>query len=148
MIVRQPADNERNTNNALTSSDVLSNSRTGVRVTDVDPSGISDANRLMRCSAYHVVGTDVPPSIVWTRDGEEVVVDGTHIITTTSSSTASSDEVQSNLQINDFGERDAAIYQCIFTDSAPEAAMATSMPHRLDYGACWILVTDHIGMHS
>ncbi len=144
MIVQQPADNERNTTNDLTSTDFIANSRTGVRVIDVDPTGTSDANRLMRCSAGHVGGTGIPPSIVWTRDGEEVVVDGTHTITTTSSN----DVLQSNLQINGFGDSDAGIYQCIFTDSDPDAEVATSLPHRLDYGECWILVTHHIGMHS
>ncbi len=133
-----------NNDNDLTTDDVIANSRTGVREIDVDPSGTRDLNRLMRCSAGHIGGSGNPPSIVWTRDGEEVVDDGSHIITTTSSN----DGLQSNLQINGFGDSDAGIYQCIFTDSDFDAEVATSLPHRLDYGECWILVTDHIGMHS
>ncbi len=136
MIDRQPADNERNTNNALTSSDVISNNRTGVRITDVDSIGINGANRLMRCSASHIGGPRAvsdPPSIVWTRNGEEVVNDGSHIVIT---SISFSDQLQSNLQINGFGDSDTGIYHCIFTDSDRDGELATSFPHRLDHGGC------------
>ncbi len=47
--------------------DVIANSRTGVRVTDVDPAGTSDADRLMRCVASHVGGASAvptPPTLV------------------------------------------------------------------------------------
>ncbi len=133
-ITRQPADNERNDNSVITDSDVLYNNRTGVRVRDVDPSGISNANRLMRCIAGHVGGASAvstPPTLVWTRSGEAVVADGTHIIIT---DTQQGDQLQSNLQINSFTDSDAGIYQCIYTDSDSDAEVATSLPHRLDYG--------------
>ncbi len=133
-ISRQPADNEQSSNNALTFSDLIANSRTGVRVTDVDPIGTSDANRLMRCVGGHVGGASAvstPPTLVWTRNGEEVVADGTRIIIT---DTLQGDQLQSNLQINSFTDNDAGIYQCIYTDSDYDAEVATSLPHRLDYG--------------
>ncbi len=134
-ISRQPADNEQNSGNTLTAFDVIANSRTGVRVTDVDPAGTSDANRLMRCVASHVGGASAVstlPTLVWTRNGEEVVHDGTHISIT---DTQQGDQLQSNLQINSFTDSDAGIYQCIYTDTDADAEVATSLPHRLDYGA-------------
>ncbi len=134
-ISRQPADNEQNSRNTLTAFDIIANSRTGVRVTDVDPAGTNDANQLMRCVASHVGGAgavSTPPTLVWTRNGEEVVHDGTHISIT---DTLQGDQLESNLQINSFTDNDAGIYQCIYTDTDSDAEVATSLPHRLDYGA-------------
>ncbi len=133
-ITRQPADNERNDNNVVTDSDVIYNNRTGVRVLDVDPSGTSDADRLLRCIAGHVGGASAvstPPTLVWTRNGEALVAGKTHIIIT---DTEQGDQLQSNLQINTFTDVDEGIYQCIYTDSDSDAEVATSLPHRLDYG--------------
>ncbi len=105
-----------------------------MRVTDVDPVDTSDANRLMTCIAGHVGGASAvstPPTLVWTRNGEAVVADGTHIII----DTEQDDQLDSNLQISSFTDSDAGIYQCIYTDTDADAEVATSLPHRLDYGA-------------
>ncbi len=106
-----------------------------MRVTDVDPSGTSDADKLMTCIAGHVgeaSAVSTPPTMMWTRNGEEVVHDGIRINIT---DTEQGDQLQSNLQIHFFTDVDAGIYQCIYTDSDSDAEVATSLPHRLDYGA-------------
>lgn len=132
---RQPADNERNINNTLfTNRDFLTDNRTGViiSVTDVDPVGTSNNDKLLTCTASHVndPGAD-PPTVVWTRNGVEVVEGGGRF---TIQDTTVNNRLQTNLQISNFAENEAGIYQCIFTDLDTDAELATSTPYRLDYG--------------
>ena len=102
----------------------------------VDPLGTADGSKLLRCVAGHVgdtgAGSFSPPSVVWVRNGEQVVADGR--ITINESTTFNGQRVQSDLQISNFGFSDAGVYQCIFTDVDSDAEVITTIPLRLDTG--------------
>ena len=72
-------------------------------------------------------GSSSPPSVVWVRNGEQVVNDGNITITETSGGQQRSSE----LQITNFALSDAGVYQCIFTEGAE---VITTTPLRLDTG--------------
>ena len=83
------------------------------------------SNQVLRCVGS---GSSRPPSVVWVRNGEQVVNGGRITIT---------ERIQlivqrvSELQITNFALSDAGVYQCIFTEGAE---VITTTPLRLDTG--------------
>jgi len=73
-------------------------------------------------------GSSSPPSVVWVRNGEQVVNGGSITITETM---PSPQQRSSELQITNFALSDAGVYQCIFTEGAE---VITTTPLRLDTG--------------
>jgi len=104
----------------------------------IDPVGTADGDMLLRCVGGHVgdrgLGGFSPPSVVWVRNGEQVVPSSRHAIL---ESTVFSDQrTQSKIQISNFSFSDAGVYQCIFTDVDSDAEVITTKPLRLDTGWC------------
>ena len=93
---------------------------------------------LLRCVGGHEgdtgLGSFSPPSVVWVRNGEQLVGGGR--ITITESTTLSGQRRVSDLQISNFGSCDVGVYQCIFTDVDSETEVITTTPLRLDTGWC------------
>ena len=83
------------------------------------------SNQVLRCVGS---GSSSPPSVVWVRNGEQVIGDSRITIT---ESTPGGQQKSSELQITNFGLSDAGVYQCIFTESAE---VITTTPLRLDTG--------------
>ena len=74
-------------------------------------------------------GSSSPPSVVWVRNGEQVVDGGN--ITITEETNSFSRQTNSGLMITNFDSSDAGVYQCIFTENAE---VFTTIPMRLDTG--------------
>ena len=74
-------------------------------------------------------GSSSPPSVVWVRNGEQVVNGGN--ITITEGTRSFTRETNSELTITNFALSDAGVYQCIFTEGAE---VITTTPLRLDTG--------------
>ena len=100
---------------------------------DTDPDPASFDNRIavtgggshtLRCVGR---GSSSLPSVVWVRNGEQVVNDGN--ITITEGTLGS--QISSALTITNFALSDAGVYQCIFTEGAE---VITTTPLRLDTG--------------
>ena len=72
-------------------------------------------------------GSSNPPSVVWVRNGEQVVNGGNITIT----ETMPGQQTSSELKITNFALSDAGVYQCIFTEGAE---VITTTPLRLDSG--------------
>jgi len=93
---------------------------------------------LLRCVGGHEgdtgIGSFSPPSVVWVRNGDQVIADGR--ITITESTTSGGRQRASDLQITNFGFSDVGVYQCIFTDVDNDAEVITTKPLRLDTGWC------------
>ena len=91
---------------------------------------------LLQCVGGHSgIGSSFSaPSVVWVRNGEQVVADSR--ITITDSTTSGGRRRTSSLQITNFGLSDAGVYQCIFTDVDNVAEVITTKPLRLDTGWC------------
>ena len=90
---------------------------------------------LLQCVGDHSgLGSFSAPSVVWVRNGEQVVADGR--ITITESTTSAGRRRTSDLQITNFGLTDAGVYQCIFTDVDSDSEVITTKPLRLDTGWC------------
>ena len=91
-----------------------------------------------QCVGGHVGDTGIggffPPSVVWVRNGEQLVADGS--ITITESTTFGGQQRVSDLQISNFGFSDVGVYQCIFTDVDSDTEVITTTPLRLDTGWC------------
>ena len=83
-------------------------------------------NQLLRCVG---AGSSSPPSVVWVRNGEQVVNGGR--ITITEETNSFSRQKSSELQISNFILSDTGVYQCIFTEGAE---VITTTPLRLDTG--------------
>ena len=83
-------------------------------------------NPTLRCVGE---GSSSPPSVVWVRNGEQVVNGGR--ITITEGTMLFTRQRSSQLQITSFTLSDAAVYQCIFTEGAE---VVTTTPLRLDTG--------------
>ena len=81
-------------------------------------------NHVLRCVG---TGSSSPPSVVWVRNGEQLVNGGNITI----SETMFSQQRDSQLTITSFGLSDAGVYQCIFTEGAE---VITTIPLRLDTG--------------
>ena len=81
-------------------------------------------NPTLRCVGS---GSSTPPSVVWVRNGEQVVNGGRITI----SETVFSQQSDSQLTITNFALSDAGVYQCIFTEGAE---VVTTIPLRLDTG--------------
>ena len=84
-------------------------------------------NQVLSCVGS---GSSRPPSVVWVRNGEQVVADGGRI-TITEGTTPIGQEVSSELRVTNFALSDAGVYQCIFTEGAE---VITTTPLRLDTG--------------
>ena len=82
-------------------------------------------NQLLRCVGS---GSSSPPSVVWVRNGEQVVNGGRITIT---EGTPGGQQTSSELQIINFALSDVGVYQCIFTESDE---VITTTPLRLDTG--------------
>ena len=91
---------------------------------------------LLRCVCGHEgdtgLGSYSPPSVVWVRNGEQLVGGGR--ITITESTTLSGRRRVSDLQISSFSSSDVGVYQCIFTDVDSDSEVITTTPLRLDTG--------------
>ena len=83
------------------------------------------SNQVLRCVGS---GSSSPPSVVWVRNGEQVVADSRITITEVSLLVV---QRSSELQISNFSLSDAGVYQCIFTEGAE---VITTTPLRLDTG--------------
>ena len=84
------------------------------------------SNQVLNCVGS---GSSSPPSVVWVRNGEQVVNSGRIIIVEVT--TQFNRQTSSELQISNFGLSDAGVYQCIFTEGAE---VITTTPLRLDTG--------------
>ena len=73
-------------------------------------------------------GSSSPPSVVWVRNGEQVVAGSRITITETM---PGGQQTSSELQITNFALSDTGVYQCIFTEGAE---VITTTPLRLDSG--------------
>ena len=73
-------------------------------------------------------GSSSPPSVVWVRNGEQLVNGGRITIM---EGTPGSQQRSSELKITNFALSDAGVYQCIFTEGAE---VITTTPLRLDTG--------------
>ena len=100
--------------------------------------GSTVGSNLLRCVGGHEgdtgLGSFSPPSVVWVRNGEQVVADGR--IAITESTTSGGRRRASDLTIINFGLSDVGVYQCIFTDVDSDAEVITTKPLRLDTGWC------------
>ena len=101
-------------------------------------STIGTSPPLLQCVGGHEgdtgLGSFSAPSVVWVRNGEQVVADGR--ITITESTTSGGRRRTSQLTITNFGFPDVGVYQCIFTDVDSDAEVITTKPLRLDTGWC------------
>ena len=82
------------------------------------------SNHVLSCVGS---GSSSPPSLVWVRNGEQLVNGGNFNITEGTVLNSQS----SQLQITSFSLSDAGVYQCIFTEGAE---VITTIPLRLDTG--------------
>ena len=89
------------------------------------------SNQVLRCVGS---GTSSPPSVVWVRNGEQVVNGGR--ITITEETTSIGQQRSNDLQITNFALSDAGVYQCIFTEGSE---VITTTPLRLDTGWCTLI---------
>ena len=81
--------------------------------------------QVLRCVGS---GSSSPPSVVWVRNGEQVVNGGNITITETM---PGGQQRSSELEIKNFALSDAGVYQCIFTEGTE---VITTTPLRLDTG--------------
>ena len=82
------------------------------------------SNHVLTCVG---TGSSNPPSVMWVRNGEQVVNGGNITIT----EGTQDNQTSSQLTITNFALSDAGVYQCIFTEGAE---VITTTPLRLDTG--------------
>ena len=99
-----------------TDSDSFPNNQTAVTI---------GSNQVLRCVGS---GSSSPPSVVWVRNGEQLIADSRITITEVSLLVV---QRSSELQITNFSLSDAGVYQCIFTEGTE---VNTTTPLRLDTG--------------
>ena len=115
-----------------------SDNRTAVRLGGtVDQVNADSRTRVLRCIGGHVKIAPLAPSVVWVRNGEQVVADGSRIFIT-ENIIAGGQRMQSDLRISNFSLSDAGVYQCIFTDVDSDREVITTIPLRLDTG--WLKI--------
>ena len=90
------------------------------------------SNQVLRCTGS---GSSSSPSVVWVRNGEQVVNGGR--IAITEGTTPFNQRRSSELRVSNFSLSNAGVYQCIFTEGA-EAI--TTTPLRLDTGWCILIL--------
>ena len=90
---------------------------------------VGNNNQALSCAG---TGSSSPPSVVWVRNGEQVV-NGSRI--TITEETPGGQQRSSELKITTFVLSDAGVYQCIFTEGAE---VVTTTPLRLDSG--WYII--------
>ena len=97
-----------------------------------------DGSETLRCAG---TGSSSPPSVVWVRNGEQVVDGGN--ITIVEGTNSFTRQTNSELKITNFVLSDAGVYQCIFTEGAE---VITTTPLRLDTGwGVLILYLQYLG---
>ena len=108
----------------------------------IDPDGTIGGNILLRCVAAHTDDAgQIPGTLVWIRNGLELS-DGDSGGRVAITPLVFGTRYGADLQITNFTESDAGIYQCVATDAAiSNSDVATSFPHRLDTGTCTHSVT-------
>ena len=111
--------------------------RTGVAPGGTTPTGESNTDPLLTCTAGHHgdgLMNYSPPSVVWVRNGQ--AVDDTDSRITLTSTTMANGQMTSSLTITQFTAGDAGVYQCVFTDDSDggDTEIITSIPYRLDTG--------------
>ena len=107
----------------------FNDNRTGIAL-----GGTVDGSLLI-CTARHQgdgVMNYPTPSVVWVRSGR--VVNDTDSRITITSTTMVNGQVTSFLTITNFGQPDAGVYQCVFTDDNDGGEVITSIPYQLDTG--------------
>ena len=115
-----------------------SDNRTAIRLGGtIDQVNANSGTRVLRCIGGHVKMAPLAPSVVWVRNGEQVVADGSKIVIT-ESTVAGGQRMQSDLRISNFSLSDAGVYQCIFTDVDSDREVITTIPLRLDTG--WLKI--------
>ena len=95
---------------------------------------LGDANAgssLLTCKAGHVGSSTSTPTVIWIRNGVQVMDDGNYKPTIT---TPQDGSVRSELDISTFLGTHVGEYQCIFTDVDAEGEVITTVPLRLDTG--------------
>ena len=116
-VVHHPIENELSFEQAYSNRQFEDN-RTGIEL----GSTIS-----MNCAAeYNEISNHNPvvPQIQWIKNGNIVVADSNHYITSVTN-------LRSSLEIANFIQYDAGVYQCIFN---AEAEFITTRPFRLQTG--------------
>ena len=109
-IVKQPADNEF----ALEGLESYRDNRSGIAL------GAMVGSDLLKCEATRSGTYSMSmPVVTWIKDGKNLT---------------STIGFSSVLEITDFTESDAGVYQCVFTDTDAEAEVITTIPYRLDTG--------------
>ena len=109
-IVDQPAENEF----MLELSDIYRDNRSGIAL------GAMVGSDLLKCEATrNGTYSMTMPVVTWIKDGKNLT---------------STIGFSSFLEITDFTESDAGVYQCVFTDTDAEAEVITTIPYRLDTG--------------
>ena len=108
--------------------------------TDTDPVFSFDNRTAVSGGSNHVLrcvggGSSSSPSVVWVRNGEQMVNGGNITIT---EGTLLAVQRSSQLTITNFALSDAGVYQCIFTEGAE---VVTTIPLRLDTG--WYIHLTH-----
>ena len=124
-ITRGPKDNEASFEMDLGSGQLFIDNRTGI---SIGMSTVESSGNLLKCD-FEYIGTASMPTIVWIRNGTEVMKDADHNIDDTFMS-----GMFSILEITNFALSDIGEYQCIFTDGDTDAEIAMSRPYRLDTG--------------
>ena len=139
-VFRQPSNRE-----ARTEGDNLPlDNRTAVALgAIIDPDGTSGGDTLLRCVAAHVNDVVEPPgSLVWTRNGQVLINGSSGGRISVFPVLFPQTRFGADLQITNFMESDAGIYQCVVTDAASsDSDVVTSYPFRLDTGMCTHSVT-------
>ena len=93
----------------------------------------SPAAQLLRCVSSHTGSETMRPSVMWLRNGVELVANGSKVTIDTTDDGASG--TASLLTVTDFQLSDTGVYQCVFTNPAGVLQeVITSTPFRLDAG--------------
>ena len=148
-VVREPGSRE-----ARTEGDnlPLDNRIAVVLGATIDPDGTIGGDTLLRCIAAHVDDVVEPPgSLVWTRNGQVLTNGSSGGRISVSPLLFPKTRFGADLQITNFTESDAGIYQCVATDAnTSDSDVVTSSPFRLDTGTCTHSVTDGccVGQYS
>ena len=128
-ITKEPVDNEITFENRHLGFSFLvyANNQSGIHLR-------STVDDLLSCQAQHIRNNT--PTVVWIKDGNEVVNSSDYFITTVSDTNV----FQSNLTIVDFISSTVGVYQCIFIDTDEDAEVFTTTPFRLDTGTLIIML--------
>ena len=109
----------------------------------IDPPGTSGGSLLLRCVAAHTDDAgQIPGTLAWIRNGLELSDGDSGGRAAVSPPNILKTRYGADLQITNFTESDAGIYQCVATDAASsDSDVTTSFPFRLDTGTCTHSIT-------